>query len=62
MESLTTASNGSPWGPNHLIQRFAGHTLHRDKRHAIAILHLMHSADIGMIQGRGGARFTLKSL
>jgi hypothetical protein len=41
-----------------LAQRSARHVLHRDERLSLDLAHVVHRDDVGMVEGRRGARFT----
>ena len=54
--------DGQSFGPNQLVERFARHVLHRDEPHSFVLVHLIHGANIGMVQSGSRARFALKTL
>ena len=50
------------FGRDTLLQRLALEQLHGDEGLALVLIDVMDGADAGMVEGRCGARFTLKSL
>ncbi len=44
-----------------MFQRFAFQQLHSDEMLAVHFVDFINSADVGMIQSRGGKGFTLKT-
>ena len=47
---------------NQLLQRLALQTLHDDERLAVVLPDVVNRADVGMIEGGGGARLAVETL
>ena len=45
-----------------VLQGLAFEQLHGEKRVALVLAHFVNGADVGMIDGGGGARFALETL
>ena len=54
--------HGQSFGRNKLVQRFARHVFHRDEPYAFVLAHLIHGANIRVVQGGSRAGFSLKPL